>query len=72
MSRASGGPDTPQRNGNNIPDLTRAMLVKVPVNLALVLASCHVLQLGYSLCIQSFQSEAIFVNLTFSSIASAL
>ena len=29
MSRASGGPDTPQRNWNNIPDLLRAMLVEV-------------------------------------------
>ena len=29
MSRASGGPDTPQRNWNDIPDLLRAMSVKV-------------------------------------------
>ena len=31
MGGASGGPDTPQRNWNNIPDLLRAMPVKVPV-----------------------------------------
>ena len=31
MSRASGGPDTPQRNRNNIPDLLRAMPVKESV-----------------------------------------
>ena len=32
MSRASsGGPDMPQRNRNNIPDLLRAMVVKVYV-----------------------------------------
>ena len=31
MSRASGGPDTPQRNWNNIPALLRAMPVKVSV-----------------------------------------
>ena len=29
MSRASGGPDTPQRNWNNIPDLLRTVPVKV-------------------------------------------
>ena len=29
MSRASGGPDTPQRKRNNLPDLLRAMPVKV-------------------------------------------
>ena len=28
---ASGGPDTPQRNWKNIPDLLRAMSVKVSV-----------------------------------------
>ena len=32
MSQASGGPDTPQRNGKNAPDLLRAMHVKVPVS----------------------------------------
>ena len=31
MIRASGGSDTPQRNWNNIPDLLRAMSIKVPV-----------------------------------------
>ena len=31
MSRPSGGPDTPQRNKNNIPDLLRTMPVKVSV-----------------------------------------
>ena len=31
MSRASSGPDTPQRNRNNIPDLLREMPVKVSV-----------------------------------------
>ena len=31
MSRASGGPNTPQRNRNNIPDLRRAIPVKVSV-----------------------------------------
>ena len=31
MIRASGGPDTPQRNWNNIPDLLRAMRVKVVI-----------------------------------------
>ena len=31
MSRASGGPDTPQRNWNNLPDLQRGMHVKVSV-----------------------------------------
>ena len=29
MSRASGGPGTPQGNRNNIPDLLRAMPVKI-------------------------------------------
>ena len=31
MSGASGGPDTSQRNWNNIPDLLRTMSVKVSV-----------------------------------------
>ena len=31
MSRVSGGPDTPQRNWNDIPNLLRAMPVKVSV-----------------------------------------
>ena len=31
MSWASGGPNTPQRNRNNIPDLLRTMLLKVSV-----------------------------------------
>ena len=31
MSRASGGPDTPQRNRNNILDLLRKMSLKVSV-----------------------------------------
>ena len=31
MSRASGSPDTPQRNRNNLPDLLRAMPVKASV-----------------------------------------
>ena len=31
MSRASGGPDTPQRNRNNLPDLLRTMSVKESV-----------------------------------------
>ena len=31
MSSASGGPDTPQRNWNNFPDLLRTMSVKVSV-----------------------------------------
>ena len=31
MSQASGGSDTPQRNKNNLPNLLRAMLVKVSV-----------------------------------------
>ena len=31
MSLASGGSDTPQRNRNNLPDLLRAMPVKVSV-----------------------------------------
>ena len=31
MSLASGGPYTPQRNWNNIPDLLRTMSVKVSI-----------------------------------------
>ena len=31
MSRASGGPDTPQKNRNDISDLLRAMPVKASV-----------------------------------------
>ena len=31
MSRASGGPDTPQRNWNNISNFLRAMSVKVSI-----------------------------------------
>ena len=31
MSRASGDPDTPKRNWNNLPDLLRAMSVKASV-----------------------------------------
>ena len=31
MSGASGGPDTPQRNWNNIHDLLRTMPVKVSI-----------------------------------------
>ena len=31
MNLASGGADTPQRNRNNVPDLLRAMLMKVSV-----------------------------------------
>ena len=31
MSRSSGGPDTPHRNWNNVPDLLRTMSVKVSV-----------------------------------------
>ena len=31
MSRASGGPDRPHGNWNNIPDLRREMPVKVSV-----------------------------------------
>ena len=31
MSRASGGSDTSQKNRNDIPDLLRAMTVKVSV-----------------------------------------
>ena len=31
MSQASGVPDTPQRNRNNVADLLRAMSVKVSV-----------------------------------------
>ena len=31
MSGASGGPDTPKKNWNNIPDLLRTMPVKVSV-----------------------------------------
>ena len=31
MSRVSGGPDTSQRNRNNLPDLLKAMPVKVSV-----------------------------------------
>ena len=31
MIRSSGGPDTPQRNRNNIPDPLRAIALKIPV-----------------------------------------
>ena len=31
MSRGSGGSDTPQRNGNNLPDLLRTISVKLSV-----------------------------------------
>ena len=31
MSRTSGGSDTPQRNWNNLPDLLRAMPMKVSI-----------------------------------------
>ena len=31
MRRASGGPEKPQRNWNNIPDLLRTMSVKISV-----------------------------------------
>ena len=32
MSRASGGPEKPQRNENDIPEPLRAMPVKVSIN----------------------------------------
>ena len=31
MSQASGGPNTPQRNRNNLPDLLRVMPVRVSI-----------------------------------------